>query len=119
MNVQPGGPGEPQAVTARRRGKTRTLVWITDRRGIVGTPPCLATPTALVVGTGLGALNGILFKNASALEQTSKIGAVVDTRKRFIVVLEIDRPSRRESAANWVTTSSSRSSVVRINVYHT
>ena len=37
----------------------------------------LATPTAIMVGTGLGALNGILFKNATALEQASKIGAVI------------------------------------------
>ena len=29
-----------------------------------------------MVGTGLGALNGILFKNATALEQASKIGVV-------------------------------------------
>ena len=37
----------------------------------------LATPTAIMVGTGLGALNGILFKNATALEQSSKVGAVI------------------------------------------
>ncbi len=37
----------------------------------------LATPTAVMVGTGLGAQNGVLFKNATALEQTSKTGAII------------------------------------------
>ena len=37
----------------------------------------LATPTAVAVGTGLGAKHNILIKNASTLEQTSKIQAVV------------------------------------------
>ncbi|MCC7165590.1 MAG: copper-translocating P-type ATPase [Anaerolineae bacterium] len=37
----------------------------------------LATPTAVMMGTGLGAQNGILFKNATALEETSKVGAII------------------------------------------
>ena len=37
----------------------------------------LATPTAIMVGTGLGAKRGILFKNALALETSAAIQAVV------------------------------------------
>jgi P-type Cu2+ transporter len=37
----------------------------------------LATPTAVAVGTGLGARHGILIKNASALEQASRIQAII------------------------------------------
>jgi len=37
----------------------------------------LATPTAIMVGTGLGARRGILFKNAIALEQVASLDTVV------------------------------------------
>ena len=37
----------------------------------------LAMPTAVMVGTGLGAQNGILFKNATALEQAAKLQAII------------------------------------------
>lgn len=37
----------------------------------------LATPTAIMVGTGLGAKRGILVKNAMALEASARIQAVV------------------------------------------
>ena len=37
----------------------------------------LATPMAIMVGTGLGAMNGILFKNASALEDATKLNVLI------------------------------------------
>jgi Cu2+-exporting ATPase len=37
----------------------------------------LATPMAVMVGTGLGAVNGILFKNAAALEDATRLDVII------------------------------------------
>ena len=42
--------------------------------------PCalgLATPVAIMVGNGVGAKQGILFKTAAALEETGRVNIVV------------------------------------------
>ena len=68
-----------------------TIVWLISgqsfgyalARGIsvlVISCPCalgLATPVAIMVGNGVGAKNGILFKNAVSLEETGKANIVV------------------------------------------
>jgi len=61
---------------------TSTFVWALTMAITVLVIACpdalgLATPTAVMVGTGLGAQNGILFKNATALEQAAKLQAVI------------------------------------------
>ena len=67
-----------------------TLVWLALGRGIgfalargisvlVISCPCalgLATPVAIMVGNGVGARNGILFKTAAALEETGRVDVV-------------------------------------------
>jgi Cu2+-exporting ATPase len=63
------GAGAP-TVTALLFAITVVVITCPDALG-------LATPTAVMVGTGLGANRGILFKSAVALEQSSRIDTVV------------------------------------------
>ncbi|MBQ8174740.1 MAG: heavy metal translocating P-type ATPase [Clostridia bacterium] len=69
--------------------------------------PCslgLATPVAIMVGSGMGAKNGILFKTAAALEETGrggtvvldKTGTVTEGKPRITDILPIDGTGENE-----------------------
>ena len=64
----------------------------------------LATPTAIMVGTGLGAQRGILFKNAIALETSARIETVVMDKTGTLTKGE---PEVTDSS--WPTASTRRS----------
>jgi Cu2+-exporting ATPase len=66
----------------------------------------LATPTAIMVGTGLGAKRGILFKNATAIEDAARIQVVVMDKtgtltkgEPEVTELQTDRLSEKEVLA--------------------
>ena len=53
--------------------------------------PCalgLATPVAIMVGNGVGARNGILFKTSEALEMTGRIKQIALDKTGRLVVIE-------------------------------
>jgi Cu2+-exporting ATPase len=60
-------------------GETTTALLFAITVVVITCPDALglATPTAITVGTGLGARRGILFKNATALETSARIDTVV------------------------------------------
>ena len=88
-----GRPGRVLAGARRadRRRSAPSLVWLLAGAGVqtallfaitvvvITCPDALglATPTAIMVGTGLGAKRGVLFKNATALETAARIDTVV------------------------------------------
>lgn len=94
------------------------LVWLAAGAGIgkalsyaisvlVISCPCslgLATPVAIMVGNGMGARQGILFKNAAALEHTGsvdfvvldKTGTVTEGKPKVTDVLPAEGVSERE-----------------------
>ncbi len=76
--------------------------------------PCalgLATPTSIMVGTGKGAENGILFKNSEALERAHSLKAVVLDKTGTITV---GQPSVTDVVLSKQAASFDRNTLLRL-----
>ena len=94
------------------------IVWLLIGRGagfalargisvLVISCPCalgLATPVAIMVGNGMGAKNGVLFKTAAALESTGKVavvaldktGTITEGKPRVTDIIPADGVSEKD-----------------------
>lgn len=101
-------------------GSLTLIVWLLAGRGfsqailfaitvvVITCPDALglATPTAVMVGTGLGARRGILFKNAAAIEAAARVQVVVMDKtgtltrgEPEVTSIEVDEVSEEEALA--------------------
>ena len=81
--ARPGRPGRRRrhlpGLAGRSGASVQTALLFAITVVVITCPDALglATPTAIMVGSGLGAKRGILFKNATAIETSARIDTVV------------------------------------------
>jgi len=99
-------PGMDRLVWALTLAITVVVIACPDALG-------LATPTAVMVGTGLGAQNGILYKNATALEQAAKLQAIIfdktgtltEGKPQVVEIMAAGNPLAEDELLRWVASA--------------